>query len=256
MANSINLDVSFSTVDGDKKEIKADAYKIWAAVSSNDPDGLTIQNVLKGDEVIIYDAIGTAYFSSSKVNLIKGVIGVANAVAGDVLMFATEGAAAPFVKGWNESLSALGSAFSAPDDKGSKARDSYGKDSNSGDFAKGEGGVIVCMPDSSGALYASDDNRLKDGAKANGRKPEYFSDNVKNSNAFFPFNGSGGQMSAIAGKSGNVHILAFDGQGNGFTDNQGKYTLGIIVVRADQVFAKDSIMGKLLGAEPTNMTGE
>ncbi len=251
MANSIKLDVNFTTDEGGNKELKADAYKVFAGISSNDPDGLTIENVLAGDEVIIYDATGTAYFSSSKMNLIKGVIGIANAVAGDVLMFATEGAAAPFVKGWNESLSALGSAFEAPEGKGSKARDSYGKDPNSGDFGKNEGGIIVCMPDSSGVLYASDDNHLKDGAKKNGRKPEYFSDNVKNSNAFFPFNGSGGQMSAVAGKSGNVHILAFDGKGNGFTDNQGYYTIGVIVVRAHQTINKDSIIGKLMGADPS-----
>jgi len=253
VTNSISLPVSFTYSDnGTTKTITADAYKIWAAISTNDPGGLTIENILPGDQVIIYDASGLASFSASHVDLIKGVIGIANMIGGVVVIAATDGAATPFVEAWNKSVSKLGDAF--PGTKGNKNRDAYGQDPggdlSDGNYAKEEGGIIVCMPEANGTLYATPDTYLADGAKKNGRLPAYFSKKVKDCNSFFLSNKPGGQMQATATKSGHVHILAFDSD---FSDNQGVYNIGVVVVRAASVVNANSIVGELLKAEPNQM---
>jgi hypothetical protein len=228
---------------------QAEAFKLWASIPSNDDVGIIIDNVLPGDEIVIYDASGIASFKSTSMALIKGVVGIANALATSALVYATDGAAAPFVKEWNNALDKVGKAVGDSDIKHGR-RDAYGRDPGTGDYGKHEGGLIVCMPESKGAVYATSDYYLEDGAKDHGRKYKYYSDKAKSHNVLYPCNVTDGKMSAVAGVAGAIHVLAFDEK---FTDNAGAYTVGLIVIRNERPSGKtrDAVYAEIESAGPS-----
>lgn len=228
---------------------QAEAFKLWASIPANDEVGVIIDNVLPGDEIIIYDASGIASFKSTSMKVIKGVVGIANAIATKTLVYATDGAAEPFVKQWNDTLDKVGKAVGDSDIKHGR-RDAYGRDPGTGDYAKDEGGLVVCMPETKGAIYATSDYHFTDGAKSHGRKEEYYSAKAKTNNVLFPCNIEGGLMSAVAKTAGAIHVLAFDEK---FTDNAGAYTVGLIVLRAERPSGKsrNEVYADIEGAGPS-----
>ncbi len=223
-----SLTLPLDMKDSEGKMIKdIEAFKLFASISSTDDNGIIIDNVKKGDEIIIYDASGIASFRMSSMKLVKAVVGIANAIGTKALVYATDGAALPFTKAWNKALSSIGEAIDDGKIKHSR-RDAYGCDPGSDDYAKNEGGLIVCMPKSKGAIYATDSYHLTGDTKNKGRREEYYSKKTKEKNAFFPCPEKGCRMSGIAEESGAAHILSFDDK---FTDNCGAYTVGILVIR-------------------------
>lgn len=230
---SLSLPINMNNSDGEDVG-NIEAFKLFASISTSDDVGIIIDNVMEGDEILIYDASGIASFKKTSMALIKGVIGIANAIGTSALVYATEGAAAPFVKEWNSALSSIGDAVGDGEIKHAR-RDAYGQDPGTGDYAKNEGGLIVCMPKSKGAIYATDDYHLTGDTKENGRRVEYYSEKTIEKNAFFPCNVSAGKMSGVAQIAGAAHILSFD---SNFEDNCGAYTVGIIVIRKDRPSGK------------------
>ncbi len=204
-----------------------DGYKLWASIPANDDTGIIIDNVMEGDTIMIYDASGICSFDKTNMALVKSIVGLANAIAGDVLLYATDGAAEPFVQSWNTAVKSIGDAVGDADIE-HKRRDAYGRDPGTGDYGKHEGGLIVCMPSSRGAIYATSDYYLADGSKDHGRKTEYYSSAAKNANAMYPCNVSGAILQQTAKTAGAIHVLAFD---ENFQDNAGAYNVGLIVVR-------------------------
>lgn len=206
---------------------QAEAYKLWTIISANDEVGITISNVKEGDEIVINSSSGIASFKESSMKLLKAGIGLANAIGNVAVLYATEGAAEPFLGSWNsfvdEATDTIGDTVKHA------RRDSYGRDPGTGDYAKDEGGLIVCMPKAKGAVYATDDYHLEGGAKHHGRKEEYYPSRVKeDKNVFYPCNVDGGLMSQVASEAGTVNILAFDEK---FSDNAGAYTTEIYILR-------------------------
>ncbi|WP_025762614.1 hypothetical protein [Dyadobacter tibetensis] len=230
-----------------------EGFKLWVSIPANDDTGVIIDNVLPGDEIYVYDASGIASFKKTSMKLVKAIVGIANAIAGDVLMVATEGAAAPFVGAWNTALKGIGDAVGDSDISHGR-RDMFGQDPGTGDYGKNEGGLIVCMPESRGAIYASDSYHLADDSKSQGRKYQYYSQAIKDKNAFFPCPVPDGRMSGKATISGAVHVLAFD---SNFQDNAGSYNVGLIVVRGLRPSGQstDSVYSKLMGAGPAGGEG-
>lgn len=226
-----------------------EAYNLWVAIPANNDVGAVISGVLPGDTLIVYSASGIASFDSTSMKLVKAVLGIANAIAGDVLMFATEGAAAPFVAAWNTAVSDLGAAVGDADIK-SKRRDPYGRDPGTGDYASHEGGLIVCMPESKGAVYATDDYYLGGDSKDHGRRYQDYSAAAKQHNVLFPCPVNGGLMRATATVAGAINILAFDSK---FDDNAGAYSVGICVVRDQRGSGRnsDELLAALQQAGPT-----
>jgi len=231
---------------------QVEGHKLWVSIPANDDTGVIIDNVLPGDEVYVYDASGISSFDKTNMKLVKSIIGLANAVAGDALMFA-EPETAPFVEAWNSALKGIGDAVGDSDIEHTR-RDQYGRDPGTGDYGKHEGGLIVCMPESNGVIYATSDYYLGDDSKSNGRKTDYYSQATKDKNAFFPCNVAGGKLSGTAGKAGAVHILAFD---SNFSDNAGAYNVGVMVIRGVRPSGKtrDQIVQALLGAGPSGGDG-
>lgn len=227
-----------------------EGFKLWVSIPANDEAGVTIDNVLPGDEIIVYYTSGICSFDKTNMAMVKAIVGLANAVAGDALMFATDGAAAPFVEAWNKSVKAIGDAVGDADIE-KKRRDAYGRDPGTGDYAKNEGGLIVCMPKSKGVVYATSDYYLLDGTKENGRKLDYYSAAAKNANLFYPCSVSGGLLSRTATEAGTINVLAFDEK---FSDNAGAYNVGMMVIRGNRPSGatSDEVRQKLMGAAPSS----
>ncbi|OIN59193.1 hypothetical protein [Arsenicibacter rosenii] len=229
-------------------------FKVWASIPANDDKGITIDNVREGDTVIVYDAAGIASFEKVNMALVKGIVGIANAAVGTALVL-SQPETAPFVATWNAGVDAIMSAV--PDELGDKRRDMYGRDPGTGDYAKNEGGLIVCMPESHGPLYATDDYHLTGDTKNDGRLYKYYSSDTKKMNAFFPCpivndpsnqsSSNNGRMQATATTDGAVHILAFDEK---FTDNAGYYNVGLVVVRAAAASETTELVNVLVGGAP------
>ncbi len=243
---ALTLPINYAMASG--QSVPAEAYKLWACIPVNDETGVVIDNVQKGDTVLIYDGSGIASFKSTNMAFVKSAIGIANAVVNGVAVVATDGAAAPFLAGWNGVVDSVQSAIPSGAVKSGR-RDMYGRDPGTGDYAKNEGGIIVCMPESKGAIYATSDYYLADGAKANGRQVKYFSAATKAKNAFFPCNVNGGTMQGVATTAGAVHILAFDSK---FTDNAGYYNLAILVLRATSNKTQQQLIAELANSPPSS----
>ncbi len=229
-------------------------FKIWASIPANDDTGITIDNVQTGDTIIVYDASGIASFDKVNMALVKGIVGIANAAVGTALVVA-QPETAPFVATWNAGVDAIMKAV--PDELGDKRRDMYGCDPGSGDYAKNEGGLIVCMPESHGPIYATDDYHLTGDTKSDGRLYKYYSSDTKKKNAFFPCpitndpsnpdSDNNGRMQATATINGAVHILAFD---EDYSDNAGYYNVGLVVVRAAAASQTTQLVNLLVGGAP------
>ncbi len=225
---------------------QVEAFKLFASISATDDVGVTIDNVLPGDEIIVYDASGIASFRSSSMKMIKAVVGIANAIGTKALVYATDGAALPFTKAWNSALSKVGDAIDDGKIKHSR-RDAYGCDPGSGDYAKHEGGLVVCMPKSRGAIYATSSYHLDGDTKNKGRKTKYYSKKAVEKNVWFPCPVDGGLMKFTAQEAGAAHVLAFDDK---FTDNAGAYTVGMIIIRKDKPSGKsrDTLYKEILSS--------
>lgn len=220
-------------------------FKILVGVSSNDPIGAQIANVEPGDIIGIGEMAGDCSFSTVSVKLIKGIINVANKIAGETAEILTDGAAEPVVKAWNESLKALEDGF---DQKqiNTKLRDAWGE-TKGGGYATDEGGVLVCLPQSGGPLNQNQ-FKLDSDAGKNGRLPKYY----PQGNAFFPCNLPGGTMFAAASTGGTAYILAYDSQ---FSDNQGAYNIEVCIMRPSKApsgLSTDDAIDKILSLAPNS----
>ena len=261
---SLTLPIDFQMASGES--VPAQAYKLWACIPANDETGVVIDNVQTGDIVLIYDVSGIASFKETKMKTVKSGISIISAVVNSGVSIGTEIAAgvatggvstaasaatgislaAPILQGWNSVIDEVQKAI--PNDAVKHARrDAYGKDPGTGDCAKNEGGLIVCMPESKGAIYATSDFYLASDAKSEGRKVKYFSSETKKKNAFFPSNVKGGTLLGTATMPGAVHILAFDSK---FTDNAGYYKVAIMVLRGTANKTKEQLIAELVAAGP------
>ncbi len=83
---------------GGKPAAGAEAFKRRAIIPANDRAGITIDNVLPGYEIFIYNAPGIAPFKETNMGLVKATHRMANAIATDGVRFLTDGAVALFVK--------------------------------------------------------------------------------------------------------------------------------------------------------------
>lgn len=235
--DAVTFSPTVTLPDQDRDGQAIQYFLVWASIPANDDKGIVIDNVLEGDEIEVYNTAGIASFDKVNMEPIKGIVGIINAVAGGAIVLA-QPEMAPLVAGFTAGVEAIVAAV--PDELGGKRRTAYGLDPGTGDYAKNEGGLIVCMPESSGAIYATDKYHLTGDTKNEGRLYKYYSDATKDVNAFFPCpvikdandptSPNNGRMSATSGKAGRgaVNILAFDER---FDDNAGYYNVGIIITR-------------------------
>lgn len=217
------------------------AMELWVEVSATDQEGIVVDGMKKGDILEIHDISGICSFSESDNKVLAGFVAIAGGILQDGTNYYTKDKADKTNEALEQQTKELQAELSNKNPN--KRRDGYGQDPGTDDFAKHEGGIIVCMPEAKGPLYATEENWLAGGAKKNGRLPEFISENIKSKNSFFPCRKTGGALSAKAMVDGTFHILAFDQK---FNDNGGTYTVKVIVTRENQFMPHEEAKRKLL----------
>ncbi len=205
---------------------KAKTISFWAVISANHDKGIVLDNLKSGDKVTIADASGIASFGQTDLGEVKSIITVMGAVAWTGVELVTEGDATIFKGLYDAGLKAIKDAM--PDKVTKMRRDAWGRDPGSDDYAKDEGGLIVCMPEAHGAIYSEDDTHLLGDTKNQGRIPEFYPEAIVGKNSFFPCTCKQGLMSKTATTDGAAVVLAFD---SNFKDNVGWYEVKITVDR-------------------------
>ena len=187
--------------------------EIWADIEAVDDRGIAIDAVKAGDTVSIRAISGQASFSGQPgaIKVLRSVI--YSASAGLIRKPAAVKAAEDQV----------GIAKRRPEQ--GKERDGYGQDEN-GNYARNEGGVIVCMPAAGGPMYAHDRNHLRPGAESEGRLDKFLSPDMRGK-CFFPTRDELGQERKVA-RDGILYVLAFD---RDFKDNAGGYEVSLLIKR-------------------------
>jgi hypothetical protein len=186
-------------------------------INAADPLGVSIDGLEAGDQVQVMAASGIASFSKDKGNpLASSIVG----------LVATGGKIAVTAKGLSEAVPAIDAAekiakdqFKATNSK-RELRDAFGVEPSSGNMARQEGGLLVCLPEAGGTFY-SGNNDHKDrwvggkGERTDEHLPAHF-----NYNAFFPMRGDDSHNTRIVRGSGQMFVLAWDWD---FEDNAGFY---------------------------------
>lgn len=216
------------------------AIDFWSVISSNDEVGIVIDNLKQGDIVHVDSISGIASFDNSINKILAGFVAIASGILHDGASYYTNDEAEETNKAITQQTNAIVSELSK--DVKDKRRDGYGQDPSSGHFGKNEGGVIMCMPTSNGALYAASENNLKSGSKSDGRLPRYFSDNIRRQNSWFPARKAGGILTQYVQQDGPLHVLAFD---SSFRDNGGSYTFHIVITRTSEERNDDELLQML-----------
>ena len=203
-----------------------DYVEIWVELSSTDENGISIDGVRKGDTIEIESISGICSFTDTKKKILSGFVSIVSGVLQGGALYYNNDESKAIKEIFDKQATKLQDELDK--DIGNKRRDGYGQDPGTGDYGKHEGGIIVCMPEAGGVLYATSENYLASGSKKDSRLPKYFSDNVKEKNSFFPSREKGGMMKATADKDGTIFIIVFD---NKFVDNAGTYQIKLILTR-------------------------
>ncbi len=197
---------------------------VVAFISASDLYGIGVAGVTDGDTFEVVSAVGNATFSQDTQN--EGIAGLVTIVAaGAGLTAAAFGAPelAPLINGAGQAI-----AKQFPEQKtNSKSRDVYGQIAGSDEFARQEGGLIVCSPDAQG-IYESGDgdhkNRwIKSGKnRSDANRPDHVVPN-----AFFLQRDR--EPRHLHGE-GDLIISPWD---HAFGDNVGAYRVNFILRRSD-----------------------
>ncbi|EHN68012.1 MULTISPECIES: hypothetical protein [Aliivibrio] len=220
--NVIDLNIIKSIFNKNISNEKIGSISLWGVVTANDSTGLIIDNLQQGDQLTIESASGLASFKETDMKIIKSVISVYGAISTLGANIITEGQLTPYLSQFNSIFDSIKAAV--PDKIQHAVRDASGRDPGTGDYAKNEGGLIVCMPKARGAIYATSDNHLESGAKHNGRQEKYFPKSIKDKESFFFYDKA--ENKKITSMTGAVNILAFDSK---FSDNAGYYEFKVTI---------------------------
>lgn len=197
-------------------------WTIWARVNAADAHGISVNKVQDGDELTIETLSGVAYFGGksgwwqvlSAIYKVSGAVVPTGSTAANVITALSE-----------ETLPDGGSA----DDGVSKPRDAYGKqlDSRDGAFAEEEGGIVVCMPNAAGPMYAHGANHFtKEGQTEDRSDSRGMKNNSEMPDKCFPVTRDR-TVYTIKG-DGVLYIYAFD---RNYADNAGSYEIKFRIER-------------------------
>jgi hypothetical protein len=236
-------------------------FKLWVVVPANTSDGVYIDALRKGDQVIVNqnrNLNGMAAFTDTSMPKVDGIVGLANYASNGGLLYADQNAATPFVNAWNGAFAMIEKAVHK-NSEDHKLRNPFGRDPG-GDhqYQLEEGGVILCMPEAAGPIYSNADTQPLSGSRDNGRLPKYWPTQVTELNSGFLYKDSDSPIIATATRSGGLCVIAFD-QAQAYDDNNGAYAMEIIIVRAADSAAGQSaaqIFQTLDQAAPTSGIGD
>ncbi len=183
----------------------------WALISATDGSGIAIDGVKNGDVLRIIDASGVCSFSKGKAELVRSIVAVAAEVVGG-----TAGSAGVWKKATDSMRGEL-NKHGDNESSGAKRRDAFGHEiGGDGNVAAEEGGLIVCLPPTTGMVYSSNKVRRGDPTK------------IPPTGAFFLERGA---PPKTMDADGVIRIGAFD---SNFMDNAGCYEIKFSLTRGGE----------------------
>ncbi|HEX5268827.1 MAG TPA: hypothetical protein VFW33_00005 [Gemmataceae bacterium] len=196
-------------------------------VNAADPLGVSVEGMQAGDTVQVLSASGIASYSEDKGNpLASSLVGLV--AAGAKVVVGAEGApeVAPAIAAAETFAK---DQFKATNAK-TKRRDPFGVDPGSGQKAREEGGLLVCLPEAGGTFYSGDGDHKNrwvkgDGTRTNENMPEHF-----NYNAFFPRQGFPDHNTRVVRQSAPMYVVPWDWK---FEDNAGYYKVFVKLTKGD-----------------------
>ena len=191
-------------------------------VNANDPIGVEIVGLQEGDVIKIDSILGWCTFSDgTPLSNTLGAISKAATLVNGIVPH-------PAAKVVLDAAKKAGNLLES-EPKAGKARNGFGRIRKSGDFARKEGGIIVCMPGSGGPIHAHERSYLDERAEKEGRIPKYVAPSFRDW-CFFPCRPGipGGIRKMVAKDDGSAWILAFDAD---HKDNDGVYVVRLRVTR-------------------------
>jgi hypothetical protein len=208
-----------------------DQILLLLVVNASNNIGIPIENVLKGDQILLGPASGIATFSKDTGNpRLAGLVGVLakGAVVAGTVAGCPE--CAPVIEAAN---SFAQNEFKAPkEDAERKPRDAYGKIPGKKEFARQEGGVIICLPEADGLVTSGDG----DNTDLWIRKPGIRSDKNVPDQAkacFFPIRSNALHNTRKVKLTGSPPSVLFVGAwDHKFADNKGFYILYLKIEKA------------------------
>lgn len=249
LSNIINLGV----IDAQYQNGELIGYGLWITLSSNDSKGIVIEGLLQGDNLAVTFAEGICSFSATDLSPIAGVVTVVGAITQVGLTVVSDGAFAAAAPVFNAATTEIAGYF-VDKTSDSKHRDAFGADPN-GVFQHDEGGVIVCMPEARSTIFSNENTQPgRDDSSdydKRGRLIAYTPSLVKDDyNSFFLCRDAadGTMNGTVKLDSGEAALVAFD-KSDAFDDNNGYYTLHLVITRAgnnpaqvQELFAKSGLI--------------
>jgi hypothetical protein len=208
-----------------------DQVLLLLVVNASNNIGIPIENVRKGDQILLGPASGLATFSKDKGNpRLAGVVGVlakGAVVAGSALGCPE---CAPIIEAANAFAQ---NEFKAPkEDAERKPRDAYGKIPGKKEFARQEGGLIICMPEADGLVTSGDGDNTdlwirKPGIRSDKNVPDHAKA------CYFPIRSNPLHNTRKVRKDGSPPSVVFVGAwDHKFGDNKGFYILYLKIEKA------------------------
>ena len=201
----------------------AEDVTLWANISANDDSGVSIQGIKEGDSITIENIAGISWFSDQ--SGLEKFLSTVHTLSAYVSAAGPAGSLIKSIAEQTDALTSQGEGEAPPGD-GGLPRDGYGRDMN-GNFAREEGGIIVCMPSAHGPMYANEKNHLDGDMEDVGRLKRFVKPHMQKK-CFFPVRIGDGMMQEYAREPGVVYILAFDSK---YGDNAGSYEVKLRITR-------------------------
>lgn len=208
-----------------------DQILLLLVVNAANNVGIPIENVRKGDQILLGPASGIATFSKDTGN---------PRLAGVVAVLAKGAIVAGSALGCPECAPVIAAAdtfaqneFKAPkEDAERKPRDPYGNIPGTNEFARQEGGVIICMPAADGLVTSGDgDNTDRWIRKPGIRSDKNVPDQAKA--CFFPIRSNALHNTRKVRQEGSPPSVLFVGAwDHKFGDNKGFYVLYVKIEKA------------------------
>ena len=201
-----------------------EAATIWARIEAEDAHGVTVDGLCREDTVTIESISGHGWFAGTP----GWQLAVSAIVGATTGMLESKDVAKALGDAWKKVADGRTGGRNGDDAQGrSKQRDGWGRDED-GDFARNEGGIIVCFPRSNGPVYAYDEHHLDDDVQREGRLKKHVPDELSKE-CFFPVRfGNQPELSQPVDEPGVLHILAWD---NNYEDNSGDYHVKFRITR-------------------------
>jgi hypothetical protein len=199
-------------------------------INAADPLGVMITGAKAEDRITITSASGLASFTQADGSLAPSFAGFVFALSGGVAVH--KGADKESTGKIVDAATKFAEQLFKDDDVNKLRRDAFGREPESGNHAKREGGIVVCLPRANGPYYSGSDKKFNlksNDPRTDSQKPAHVRF------GFFLVRGDENHMSRRVGADGEIYVLGWDHR---FDDNAGTYHVRLRLERGEETIVE------------------